>query len=326
VRKDRVPIALGLLLTALLLFPLVANSYLISIAILVLFAAYLGQAWNIMMGFAGLLSLGHALYLGLGAYAAAALFVHAGLSPWIGMLLGMAISALAGSVIAALSFRFGVTGVYFALLTIAFAEFTRILFDHFGWVGGSSGLFLPVKGAAGIDLANLRGPPVMFYYLMLALVAAVLALARALLRSRIGYYWQALREDPDAAEALGVNVFRCKLAAVALSAALTSVGGGIEAFYYNNLYPSTVFSVGNSIDIISGPIVGGLGTLMGPILGGFVLTSLGETMTALTEHLHIDGIKQFAYGAVLLLIVMLRPGGLWPWLASRLGFARSGEH
>ena len=318
----RTPVALAVLLAAALALPLVANSYLISVAILVLFMAYLGQAWNIMMGYAGLLSIGHALYVGLGAYAAAALFVHWGLSPWLGMLLGAAVSALAGSIIAVLSFRFGVTGVYFALLTIAFAEFTRILFDHFGWVGGSSGLFLPVKSEHVIDLVNLRGPPTLFYYLMLAMVVAVLLLSRALIRSRIGYYWQALREDPDAAAALGVDVFRCKVAAVALSAALTSVGGGVEAFYYNNLYPSTIFAIGNSIDVISGPIVGGLGTLMGPVLGAFVLTSLGEIMTAATQQLQIDGIKQFAYGAVLLLIVMLRPGGLWPWLAARLGFAK----
>ena len=118
------------------------------------------------------------------------------------LLAGMAVASLAGTVIGALSFRFGLTGVYFALLTIASAEFTRIVFDHFGWVGASSGLFLPVKNLAEADLINLRGPPAMFYYLMLALVAAALALSRALIRSRIGFYWQAIREDQDAAEAL----------------------------------------------------------------------------------------------------------------------------
>src|SRR5215472_3911828 len=103
---------------------------------------------------------------------ASAPFVHYGLPPWLGMVAGMAVASLAGTVIGALSFRFGLTGVYFALLTIAFAEFTRILFDHFGWVGASSGLFLPVKSLAQADILNLRGPPAMFYYLMLALVRA----------------------------------------------------------------------------------------------------------------------------------------------------------
>jgi len=316
---SRATAALIVLAVALLVFPLIAGSYLVSVMVLVLFAAYLGQAWNIMMGYAGLLSIGHALYVGLGAYAAAALFVHWGISPWLGVLVGMLAAALAGTVIGALSFRFGVTGVYFALLTIAFAEFTRILFDHLGWVGGSSGLFLPVKSLATNDLVNLRGSPAMFYYLMLALVAAALLLSRALIRSRIGYYWQAIREDPDAAEALGINSFRYRLAAVALSAAMTAVAGTVEAFYYNNLYPSSVFAIGNSVELMSAPIVGGLGTLFGPLLGAFALTALGETMTSLTASLHLDGIKQWCYGAVLLLIVALQPGGIWPWLARRLG-------
>jgi len=318
----RARVALGLLIALLLALPLVASNYIVSIMVLVLFAAYLGQAWNIMMGYVGLLSIGHALYVGLGAYTAAALFVHYGLPPWLGMIAGMAVASLAGTVIGALSFRFGLTGVYFALLTIASAEFTRIVFDHFGWVGASSGLFLPVKNLAQADLINLRGPPTMFYYLMLALVAAALALSRALIRSRIGFYWQAIREDQDAAEALGINVFRYKLAAVAISAAMTALAGAIEAFYYNNLYPSSVFAIGNSVELMSAPIVGGLGTLGGPLLGAFVLTVLGETMTTLTSTIHLDGLKQWCYGAVLLAIVVLRPGGIWPWLAERIGIAR----
>ena len=318
----RARVALGLLIVLLLALPRVASNYIVSVMVLVLFAAYLGQAWNIMMGYVGLLSIGHALYVGLGAYTAAALFVHYGLPPWFGMIEGMAVASLAGTVIGALSFRFSLTGVYFALLTIAFAEFTRIVFDHFGWVGASSGLFLPVKNLAEADLINLRGPPAMFYYLMLALVAAALALSRALIRSRIGFYWQAIREDQDAAEALGINVFRYKLAAVALSAAMTALAGAIEAFYYNNLYPSSVFAIANSVELMSAPIVGGLGTLGGPLLGAFVLTVLGETMTTLTSAIHLDGLKQWCYGAVLLAIVVLRPGGIWPWLAERIGVPR----
>jgi branched-chain amino acid transport system permease protein len=312
-------VALVLLVAILLALPLVAGNYIVSVMVLVLFAAYLGQAWNIMMGYVGLLSIGHALYVGLGAYTAAALFVHYGLPPWLGMLAGVAVASLAGTVIGALSFRFGLTGVYFALLTIAFAEFTRILFDHLGWVGASSGLFLPVRRLTQLDLINLRGPPAMFYYLMLALVAAALMLSRALVGSRIGFYWQAIREDQDAAEALGINAFRCKLAAVALSAAMTAIAGAIEAFYYNNLYPGSVFAVGNSVELMSAPIVGGLGTLGGPLVGAFLLTVLGETMTSLAAGIHIDGVKQWSYGAVLLAIVVLQPGGIWPWLVKRLG-------
>ncbi len=161
--------ALALFLAVMLTLPLIANAYVVSVLVVVLFSAYFGQAWNIMTGFAGQLSLGHALYVGLGAYASAALFVHFGVAPWLGMIAGMALAAAAGSLIAALSFRFRVGGVYFALLTIAFAEFTRILFDHFGWVGATEGLFLPVATLTRNAPLHLRGSPAMFYYLLLAL-------------------------------------------------------------------------------------------------------------------------------------------------------------
>jgi branched-chain amino acid transport system permease protein len=316
--RRRAALALVVFVAAMLAMPLFVGSYVVSVLVVVLFSAYLGQAWNIMMGFAGQLSLGHALYVGLGAYLSAALFVHFGLPPWIGMLAGMAAAALAGSLIAALSFRFGVTGVYFALLTIAFAEFTRIVFNHFGWVGGSSGLFLPVANLARDDLINLRGSPAMFYYILLALTLCALALGHLLLHRRVGFYWQAIREDQEAAQALGIDVFRYKIAAVTLSAVMTAIGGTVMAFYDNNLYPDSTFAIGRSIDILTAPIIGGLGTLFGPILGAFVLTVLGETMTNLTSAIGINGLKQWIYGATLLAIVMLQPAGLWPWLRARL--------
>jgi branched-chain amino acid transport system permease protein len=278
-----------------------------------------------MMGFAGQLSLGHSLYVGLGAYASAALFVHFGVGPWAGIWLGMAIAALAAVAIGALGFRFSVRGVYFALLTIAFAEFTRIGFDHIGWLGGSGGLFLPVSQRSGGDLADLRGPPAMFYYVILTLTLAALLLCRWLLARRIGYYWQAIREDQEAAQALGINVFRYKLAAVAISAAMTAVGGVFFAFFYNNLFPEQIFSVSRSIEIILAPIIGGIGTPFGPIFGAFVLTPLGELLTWSLERagINLPGAKQFAYGAVLVAIVASQPGGVWPPLARRLGLIQT---
>jgi branched-chain amino acid transport system permease protein len=312
-------IALALFFVAMALAPLVLGDYPLAILILVLFAAFLGQAWNIMMGFAGLLSLGHALYYGLGAYLSAALFAHYGISPWLGMLAGIAVAAATGAAIGALSFRFRVGGVYFALLTIAFSEFTRILFDHLDWFGSSSGLFLLVAKRGATDLVNLRGPTVMFYYLLLAATAAVLLLSRILLDRRIGYYWRAIREDEPAAQASGIDVFRYKLAAVALSAGLTAIAGVFHAFYYNNLYPETIFAMGRSIELMLPAIIGGLGTLFGPILGAFVLVGISEGLTSLTEGLGIDGLKQLLYGLVLGLVITLQPGGLWPWIAARLG-------
>jgi branched-chain amino acid transport system permease protein len=315
---------LGALLALLLVFPAFASGYLLSIGFLILYFAYVGQAWNVMMGFAGQLSLGHSLYVGLGAYAAAALYFHFGLSPWLGLGASIGISAAAGAVIGFLAFRFGVGGVYFAILTIAFAEFARIGFDHFAWVHGSSGLFLPVANYTENDLWNLRGSPTMFYYLMLGLTVGAFVLCHALLRSRMGYYWRAIRESPEAAQALGVNVFRYKMVAVMISAAMTSLAGVVFAFYYNNLFPEQIFHISRSIELILGPIIGGVGTLVGPLVGALLLTGLSAGLHEVMLQLGIDvpGIRQVFYGICLLLVVMFLPDGVWPPLAKKLGLRR----
>ncbi|HUJ86825.1 MAG TPA: branched-chain amino acid ABC transporter permease [Burkholderiales bacterium] len=320
----RLRLLLGALAAVLSALPCLAGNYVLSVATLALYFAFTGQAWNVMMGFAGQLSLGHSLFVGLGAYAAAALFVKFGIGPWAGLWLAMALCVAAGVAIGLLAFRFGISGVYFALLTIAFAEFTRIGFDHIGWLGGPGGLFLKVGQRTTIDLANLRGTPAMFYYVMLALTAGAFALCAWLLRSRAGYYWQAIREDEDAARALGINTFRWKLLAVAISAAMTSLAGVFFAFYYNNLFPEQIFHISQSIEIILGPIVGGVGTLFGPILGAALLTTLADSLNNLVAAMgwDIPGVKQVFYGVILLLVVMFLPNGIWPPLAKRLGLAR----
>jgi branched-chain amino acid transport system permease protein len=306
--------------TVLLLLPSFANNYVLSVATLFLFFAYVGQAWNIMMGFAGQLSLGHSLYLGVGGYAAAAVYFHLGVGPWAGLWLSVVLCVVLGSAIGALAFRYGISGVYFTLLTIAFAEFTRIGFDHLDWTGGSGGLFLKVAQRDQVDLVNLRGTPAMFYYVMLALAATALALSAWLLRSRAGYYWQAIRENEDAAQALGINTFRWKMVAVVTSAAMTSLAGVFFAFYYNNLFPEQIFHINRSIEIILGPIIGGVGTLIGPILGAALLTLLADGTTELVAALgwEVPGVKQLIYGVILFLVVTLLPHGIWPALARKL--------
>ena len=314
---------IGLVLLAALLaaLPAFAGNYALSVATLILYFAYTGQAWNVMMGFAGQLSLGHSLYVGVGAYAAGAIFFHYGIGPWAGLWVAILLCVALGMVIGFLAFRFGISGVYFALLTIAFAEFTRIGFDHFDWVGGPGGMFLRVAQRDTWDIAAFRGPPLMYYYTMLFLTAGAFALCSFLLKSRAGYYWQAIREDEEAAQALGINSFRWKMYAVALSSAMTAVSGVFFAFYYNNLFPEQIFHISRSIEIILGPIIGGVGTLFGPILGAAVLTLLSDGITDLLAALgwEFPGVKQVFYGVVLLLVVMFLPHGIWPPLARRLG-------
>jgi branched-chain amino acid transport system permease protein len=323
----RILMMLGALAVALLFAPLIAGDYLLTVLILILYFAYIGQAWNIMMGFAGQLSLGHALYIGLGAYTAAALYVHFGIGPWLGLLVAVPVAALAGAFIGFLAFRFKVGGVYFAILTIAVCEFARVGFDHLAWTHGSSGLFLPVSQYSGNDLWLLRGRPVMFYYILLVATALAFIGCRALLQSRIGYFWRAIREDEEAARSTGIDTFHYKMIAVVISASMTSFAGVIYAFYYNNLFPEQVFHISRSIEMILGPIVGGVGTLFGPILGAFVLTGLAEVLNAVLAALGIDlpGAKQVFYGICLLLVIMALPEGVWPWLARRIGLTERGK-
>lgn len=316
----RAMIGLGLLLIAAVTAPLFAGDYLLTVLILILYFAYIGQAWNIMMGFAGHLSLGHALYVGLGAYTAASLYVHYGIGPWIGLLVAIPIAGLAGAFIGFLAFRFRVAGVYFAILTIAVAEFARVGFDHLAWTSGSSGLFLPVKQFARNDLWLMRGEPAMFYYLLLAATVFAFLACRALLKSRIGYFWLAIREDEEAARAAGIDTFRYKMVAVVISAAMSSFAGVIYAFYYNNLFPEQVFHISRSIEIILAPMVGGVGTLFGPVLGAFVLEGISESLRTGLAFAGVDlpGIKQLIFGVILLFIVIVLPEGVWPWVARRL--------
>ena len=317
----RAAVLLAALAGVLVVLPLFANAYLLSIATLILFFAYTGQAWNVMMGFAGQLSLGHALYVGVGAYVAAGLFALYGVGPWAGMWAAMLACALFGAAIGALAFRFRISGVYFALLTIAFAEFTRIGFDHFPPLGGPGGLFLKVEQRDQLDLLALRGPPAMYYYVALLLAGAALGFCAWLMRSRVGFYWQAIRENEEAAQALGINVFRYKMLAVVVSASMTALAGVFFAFYYNNLFPEQIFNISRSIEIILGPIIGGLGTLFGPVLGATLLTVLADGSTELISALgwDIPGVKQVLYGIVLLAVIVFLPNGVWPVLARKLG-------
>jgi branched-chain amino acid transport system permease protein len=320
-------VLLALLFAALLAAPWIVNDYLLTVLIIILYFAYTGQAWNIMMGFAGQLSLGHAIYLGLGGYVAAMAFTMYGIGPWLGLLAAIPVAAACGAVIGFLAFRFRVAGVYFAILTIAFAEFARIGFDNWNFVNASSGLFLPVKQYAHNDLWRLRGDPTMFYYVILCATAVVFVLCHFLLRSRVGYFWLAIREDELAARATGIDTFRYKMIAVMVSAAMTSFAGVFYAFFYNNLFPEQVFSIARSVEIILGPIIGGVGTLFGPILGAFLLTSLAEALTSAMTALGVDlpGAKQVFYGICLLIVIVALPDGVWPPLARMLGVKRPGK-
>jgi branched-chain amino acid transport system permease protein len=309
----------ALAVLALAILPPFAGSYMVTLATLIFFYAYLGQAWNILGGYAGQLSVGHAAFVGVGAYVTAMLSLTWGVTPWIGMFAGAAAAGALGAVTGYLGFRFGLRGFYFVLLTVAFAEICRIVALNTEAVGGAVGLYITFTGdPRQFQFQNPR----VYYYIALALMLLATAVVWALERSRLGAYLTAIREDEQAAEALGIDAFRCKLYASVLSAFLTGLGGAFYAFYYFSLQPNSLFGIPLSVEIVIRPIVGGAGTLLGPILGSFILSPLAELSRTYFAAIGWSGAHLIAYGALLIAVVLFLPQGAYPYL---LRHARRGR-
>ena len=296
-------------LAVLLVLPAVLSSYALTIFILIFFYGFLGQAWNIVGGYAGQLSAGHAAFVGVGGYTASMLAIEAGLTPWIGMFVGAALAALLGAIIGYLGFRFGLRGFYFVLLTVA--EICRIAVSNIDALGGPLGLYITFTGdPRQFQFRDARA----YYYIALALMLAATATAWAIERRRFGIYLAAIREDEVAAEALGVNAFKYKMLAMVVSSFLTGLGGTFYAFYLFSLQPNTLFGIPLSVEIIIRPIVGGAGTLPGPILGSFILTPLAELSRLYLGGGSLHGAHLIAYGVLLIGVVLFLPEGAYPRL------------
>ena len=298
-------------LAVLLALPAVLSSYAVTIFILIFFYGFLGQAWNIVGGYAGQLSVGHAAFVGVGGYTAAMLSIEAGLTPWVGMFVGAALAALLGAIIGYLGFRFGLRGFYFVLLTVAFAEICRIAVSNIDAIGGALGLYITFTGdPRQFQFRDGR----VYYYIALALMLAATATAWAIERQRFGIYLAAIRGDEAAAEALGVNALKYKMLAMVVSSFLTGLGGTFYAFYLFSLQPNTLFGIPLSVEIIIRPIVGGAGTLLGPILGSFILTPLAELSRLYLGQGGLHGAHLIAYGVLLIGVVLFLPEGAYPRL------------
>lgn len=306
-------------LLALPAVPAVFGSYAVTIFTLIFFYAYLGQAWNIVGGYAGQLSAGHAAFVGVGAYTSAMLSLQAGVTPWVGMFAGGVLAAGLGAVIGYLGFRFGLRGFYFVLLTVAFAEILRIVALNTEAVGGALGLYITFTGnPRQFQFQDARA----YYYVALVLMLGATAVVAGLERTRAGAYLVAIREDETASEALGVNAFRYKMLAMVLSSFLTGLGGTFYAFYLFSLQPNTMFGIPLSVEIIIRAIVGGAGTLLGPILGSFILSPLAELARHYFAKGGWTGAHLIVYGALLILVVLFLPRGAYPalrGLAARRG-------
>ena len=270
-----------------------------------LYAALLSQAWNILGGYGGQLSFGHALFFGVGAYAQALGQLNLGLNPWLVLPMAIALGALVGLAVGGLTFRYGLKGSYFALVTLAFAEVFRILALSASFTGGGVGLMVPLQeGAANMQFGSRRG----YIYLLLGFVLLALVVTAWLRHSRFGAYLQAVRDNEDAARAIGVNPLRVKLGGIALSAAFMSAAGAFYVQVFQYIDPGIAFGPAVSVEALVGAIVGGLGTLWGPVLGAVALHALSDVTRNLFGEL--PGISMVIYGTVLIVIVMFLPRGI----------------
>ena len=301
-----VPWALHLgVLTVAILFPFVfPSNFMVNFGVMALFYAFIGQSWNISGGFAGQLSFGHVAFFGVGAYASTIVQLRLGWSPWLGLPAAALAGAAVGGVIGVLSFRAGLKGSYFALITLAFAEVLRIVTNSVSFTGGGLGMLIPMKAsAANFQFAERSG----FYFLILLMAALSVALAEWLRRSRFGAQLTAIRENEDSAKALGIHVFREKVKVMLLSGAIGGMGGCFFAQYFLYIDPLVVFGVDKSVEMLLVSMIGGAGTVYGPLVGALLLASISDITRVLTQ---IQGLSLVLYGGLLVVIIAYLPNGL----------------
>jgi len=303
----RLYLLLAAVFVILVLLPLVLDNYALGIFIMIFFWAYVGQSWNVLTGYTGHISLGHALYIGIGAYATTFLAQTVGLTPWIGMFVAGFIAVAIALFLGFLGFRFGLRGVYFVIMTIAFAELSRLAVSHIEALGSFTGIFLDFNPS--FYNFQFRGN-IPYYYIALGFMVASLIAVRLIEVSKIGRFIVAIREDEEAAQALGVNTFKYNMIAIAISAFMTSLAGAFYANYIFYLHPNTLFGMSMSIELILRPIVGGLGTLFGPVIGSIILTPLSEISRAYFAKGGLEGLHLILYGILAILVVLFMPKGI----------------
>ncbi len=282
-----------------------SSGVVLNFVMMALYAALLAQAWNILGGFGGQFSFGHALFFGTGAYVQAIAQLQGGMSPWLALPLGALASGGVGLFVGALSFRYGLKGSYFALVTLAFAEVFRIVALSVPFTGAGVGLMVPLReGFANMQFDSRRG----YAMLVLAMVVLALGVTCWLKHSRFGAYLQAVRDNEEAARAAGVNPFRIKLGAIALSGSFMGAAGAFYVQVFQYIDPGIAYGSHTSVEALVGAIVGGLGTLWGPIVGALALHVLAD----LTRNLfgQLPGINMVIYGTVLVIMIMFAPRGL----------------
>ncbi len=297
----------GLLVLVALLFPVLYQlPYPRDLAIRVLLYAMLAQAWNTLAGYCGQISLGHAVFFGTGAYTSSMLQTTLGWNPWIGLLGGAAVAVALSLLIGYPCFR--LRGHYFAIATIAIGEIVQTLAINWDFIGGARGLSLPFRkdSLLAFQFQTSKYP---YYYIILTLFALCMLVSWRIERTRLGYYFRAIRDDPEAAQSVGISITKYKLIAMAISAAFVAAGGSFYAQYVLYLDPDSVFPLSLSILICVLAVVGGTGTLWGPLVGAALMVPLSEY-----TRIHFGGtggaVDLLIYGGLLTAVAVFQPAGL----------------
>lgn len=289
----------------LLIVPLFLPVYYTHILILTFFFAFMAQAWSILAD-AGQISMGHSVFTGLGGYVSTLLYIHYGLTPWVGMILAGVLATLVGLFIGYLCFRYGVRELYFILVTLAFGQIFVFLAINLEFVGGPNGLSVPVEpGWVNYQFVHKYA----YYYVIFFLFTGVMLLRHAFHTRKLGHYFAAIRENEDAAQALGIHLMKYKLIALGISAFVTSLGGTFYVQYISFIEPESFLGPNMALLAIVCVIVGGLGTLWGPSIGAFFLIPLGELMRIIL-HGKFPSVPLMVHGIVLILVIIFLPRGI----------------
>jgi branched-chain amino acid transport system permease protein len=297
-----------------------------AVAVRILVFALLSIGWNIMSGFGGMFSFGHAAYFGLGAYTSVWLLVEKGVSPWLGMLAGMVTAAAFGVLTGFLALRYRLKGAYFALSTFAFAEMLRLIAINSSFVNRAVGYNVPLRPKSSWAFMQFEPGSPNYFWIALALTVAALLVSIFFLRSRQGRFAVAVRDDEDAASALGIPVMRTKLLTIALSAAISSVAGAFFVQYYFFIDPDGAFGSSISIQAILPAVIGGVATIWGPFIGAVILGPLNDLTATLLRNPPAAlsflsgraGLDVILYAVLLILIVLLLPQGVYGAIRDRL--------
>jgi branched-chain amino acid transport system permease protein len=307
-RRRRDLIVAACLAAAAALVPLfVKDVYIQNIMVLTLMYAALSQSWNILSGYCGQISLGHALYFGLGAYTTALLFTKFGVLPWFGMIGGGVISGVIAMALGYPCFR--LRGHYFVIATIVIAEIALLLIQNWDWAGAALGVTIPMMKRDSWVTFQFARSKLPYFYFALGLTCVAWFVTWWLEDSKWGYWWRAVKDNPDAAESLGVVVFNSKMGAAAVSAFLVAVGGGFYAMFLSYIDPESVMGFQYSLLMALPAVLGGIGTLWGPMLGAVILIPLTELTRSYIGGSG-RGVDLIVYGAMIVLISLARPQGV----------------